>query len=111
MVLDIIDTKIHKRPLLVKKKTQLIFFDNKTIEKINLPRIFHDLLLKVVLPNTSAYFDTPTMIYTLLNPIGFRTSNFNEFVNNLDAEAFLDDNTSDMIVQVLHLWIKIITTL
>lgn len=63
-----------------------------TIKKINLSRIFYDLLVKVGLPNTSSHFDTPTMIYTLLTPIGFKTIIFNEFISNVDAKAFLDDN-------------------
>lgn len=32
------------------------------------------------------------MVYTLTNAFGSKIFNFNEFVNNLDVKAFLDDN-------------------
>ena len=38
-----------------------ISFGNKSIEKVNLSRIFRDPLVKAALLNTSAYFDTFTL--------------------------------------------------
>ena len=97
MSLDIIDSKILKPSPLVKKKTPhkniwKISFDNKIINKSNLYRIFHDPLVKVALPNTSIYFEAPTVVYTLMNLIGSKNFNFNKFINNLNLKAFLDDN-------------------
>ena len=34
------------------------------MEKVNLYHIFHDPFVKPVLPNTSAHFDTYTLVYT-----------------------------------------------
>ena len=45
-----------------------ISFDNKTIEKVNVSDIFQDPLAKTALPKTSIHFNTPTMVYTLMNP-------------------------------------------
>ena len=78
MSLDISDFKLLKPPTSTKKNMPLkniykISFDNKTIRKVNPSRIFHDPWTKAVLPNTSAYFDTPTVIDTLKNPIENQT--------------------------------------
>ena len=61
MSLDIVDSNILKQPPTVQKKKHLkkiykISFDNKTFKKVNLPRIFHDPLVKTALPNTSTDF-------------------------------------------------------
>ena len=97
MGLDIIDSKLLKPSPLVRKKTPhkniwKISFDNKIINKINFSRIFRDPLVKVPLPNTSIYFEAPTIIHTLMNLIGSKNFNFNKFINNLNIKAFLDDN-------------------
>ena len=53
--------------------------------------------------NTSAHFDTATMVYTLTNAFGSKIFNFNEFVNNLDVKAFLDDNFTFLCeIEALH---------
>ena len=49
-------------------------------------------MVKVTLPNASAQFDTPTMVYTLMTPVGSKIFNFNKFVNNRDVMVFYDDN-------------------
>ena len=59
MLLDIINSKILNHPLLLGKRHDLKIFekislDNKTIEQINLSRIFHEPLTKAALPSTSA---------------------------------------------------------
>ena len=43
------------------------------------------------------------MVYTLTNAIGSKIFNFNEFVNNLDVKAFLDDNFTFLCeIEALH---------
>ena len=73
MMLENIDFKVLKSVPLGKKKTPKniceISCDNKTIEKINLSRIFHNPLVKAALPNISARFDTFAVVCTLMNPI------------------------------------------
>ena len=64
-----------KSPTVTEKKAPSknfckTFFDNKIIKKINLSCIFHYPLVKAALPNASACFDTPTLIYTLMNSTG-----------------------------------------
>ena len=91
MSLDIIDSNIYATPP-IKKETRpknicKISFDTKSIEKINLSRTFHDPSVKATLPNLSAHFDIPTVVYTLP-----KIFNFDKFVNNLGVKAFLDDN-------------------
>lgn len=68
------DSKIPKPLSVVKKRTLLtnickVSFDNRTIEKINLFSIFHGPLVKAALPNTSAHFENPTMVYNCLNQV------------------------------------------
>ena len=97
MPIDIIDSKIIYLLPLVKKKIPpknicKTFFDNKSIEKINLSRIFHDPLVKAALPNTSAHLHTPTAVYTLTNAIGSKIFNFNKFVNDFDVKAFMGNS-------------------
>ena len=98
MALDIIDSKILKPPPVNKKKAPpknvcKVFFDNKAVEQINLPRIFNDALVKQALPNLPSVFDTPTVVYTLQNSIGTKIFNYNKFVNNLDLDSFLNDDS------------------
>lgn len=65
--------------------------EDKYFEEINLSHIFHDLLVKAALHNTSAHFDASFLVFTLMNPIGFQILKFNKFVDNLDVKAFVDD--------------------
>ena len=37
--------------------------------------------------------DEPTVVYSLTNPVGSKLFNFNKLVCNLDAKAFLQENT------------------
>ena len=51
-------------------------------------------MIKVAFPIAapqSACVNTPTVVYTLINPIGSKIFNFDKFVNNLDVKVFFDD--------------------
>ena len=48
-------------------------------------------MVKVALPDTSAHFDTPTVVYTLTNTVDSKMFNFNKFANSFDLK---DDNSS-----------------
>ena len=51
-------------------------------------------MVKAALSNTSPQFDTPTVVCTLMNLIGFKIFNFNKFANNLDVKAFFNDKST-----------------
>ena len=53
--------------------------------------IFHDPLVNGALHDTFCLFRTPFVVYTSMNPIGFKISNLNKFVNNVDMRLFLGD--------------------
>ena len=98
MAMDIIDSKIFKPPPVIKKKTPpknicKIFFDNKAVELINLSRIFNDPVVKGAIPDLPSVFDTPTIVYNLSNSIGSHIFNYNKFVNTLDINSFINDET------------------
>ena len=61
------------------------------IEKINLSCIFPHPLVKPAFFKTS-HFDTATVVYTSINPLGSNIFNFNKYVNDLNMKVFLDDN-------------------
>ena len=50
------------------------------------------MIVEADLPNTSAQFDTPAVVYTLMNPTGSNVLNFNKFIVNLDMKTFLNVN-------------------
>ena len=73
------DSKILKPPYLLENIFETLeknyhlkifsyHFDIKYIEKINASSIFHFPLIKVALPNASAHFDTPNVVYILIKP-------------------------------------------
>ena len=51
-------------------------------------------MVKAAPPNTSAHFDTTTMVYIFTNATGSKIFNFNKFRNTLDVQGFLDDNST-----------------
>ena len=61
------------------------------IEKINLSYIFPHPLVKPAFFKTS-HFDTATVVYTSINPLGSNIFNFNKYVNDLNMKVFLDEN-------------------
>ena len=96
--LDIIESKIYKAPPVKPKRKPpnnlcKVLFDNKAIEYINLPRIFHEQSVKITLPSNITNFDTPTVVYNLESPMYSKIFNFNKFVSQLDIPTFLNDNT------------------
>ena len=99
IILDIIECKLY-RPIKPKNKRKPpknlchISFSNKGVELLNLPRILHDPSLADSLPNASFNFEVPTVVYTLCDPIGSKIFNFNQFVNEVDINGFLQDVTS-----------------
>ena len=99
VIIDIIESKLYKPPKDKPargscKSVCKVYFDNKGIELINLPRILRDNSLAETLPSTPTKFSIPMVAYKLQNPIGSEIFNFNKFVKNLDVDAFLgDENT------------------
>ena len=96
--LDIIESKIYVVPHAKPKRKPpknlcKILFDNKAIEYINIPRIFHEQSTQSALPPNINNFETPTVIFNLEPPIYSKIFNFNKFVSHLDLPAFLKDNT------------------
>lgn len=69
-----------------------IFFDNKAIDFINIQRILRDKDVLQALP-PDLREDSPTVIFRLDNPIRSKLFNYKDFVQNLDVDAFLRDNT------------------
>ena len=61
---------------------------------MNLSYICQYSLFKAALRSSSAHFDAHTMVYALTNLIGSKIFNVDKFVNNLDAKAFLYDNST-----------------
>ena len=88
VVLDLIDSKLYKPKTVKARKPKPsnichVFFDNKAIEKINLPRILNDPKLGLSIPLSAKKFEAPTVIYKLSHNIGSKIFNFNKFVSNL----------------------------
>ena len=71
-----------------------IYFDNKAIEMINIPKIFRNPLLKECLSSAAENFEVPTIVYTLDKSIGSKIFNFNSFTTSLDVQAFVNDPTT-----------------
>ena len=88
--LDMIESMIFK-PTPIKSRSKAptnirkIFFDNKGVELINLPRILHDRSVFSTLPsNIKIGLDIPTAVYYLVS--------IN--ISNLEIPTFLRDNTT-----------------
>ena len=94
--LDIIECKLYSPPKVkVHKKAPAnmckIFFCNKGVELVNLPRILHDSSLSDHLPSLPLKFETPTITYKLTETLGKKIFNFNNFVKGLDVQECLDN--------------------
>ena len=94
--LDIIECKLYRPPKVkVHKKAPAnmckIFFCNKGVELVNLPRILHDSSLSDCLPCLPLKFETPTITYKLTETLGKKMFNFNNFVKGLDVQECLDN--------------------
>ena len=95
LALDIIETKLYTKPPSIKKKPApenvcTIFFDNKGIELINLPRILHDKSLQQFLPSNDV-FPIPMVTYKLPDSISSTIFNYQQFVSKLDLDNLLRD--------------------
>ena len=99
VILDIIECKLY-RPIKTQHVRKApdnlchIFFANKGLELLNLPRILHDPSLSNFLPNAPYKFEVPTVVYKLCDPISSKIFNFNKFVDEIDINEFLQDITS-----------------
>ena len=99
VILDIIECKLYKPtpPRNIRKSPDNIchiFFANKGLELLNLPRILHDPSLSDFLPLIPCKFEIPTVVYKLCDPIGSKIFNFNKFVDEIDLNEVLHDITS-----------------
>ena len=70
-----------------------IHFDNKALDFINPHRILRDKNVRQALP-TNLRMNHPSIVYSLANPIRSRLFNYKDFVQNLNIEEFVSDNTS-----------------
>ena len=94
--LDIIECKLYRPPkvkVCKKAPTNMckIFFCNKGVELVNLPRILHDSSLSDYLPSIPLKFEIPTITYKLQETLGKKFFNFNNFVKCLDVQECLDN--------------------
>ena len=71
-----------------------IFFENKSVEFINIARILRDPGIVKYLPSSSVKFPIPMVTYKLTPLISTKFFNFNKFVNNLDLDLFLTNTDS-----------------
>ena len=97
--IDLIECKIYKHPVPKPKKKPPenichVLFDNKGLDFVNLQHIFKEREVGEALPNMSDKFVTPTVVYTLTQPVRSKLFNFNKFVAELDIDSFVSDNTS-----------------
>ena len=96
--LDIIKSKIGKPPSpRVSKKTAPtnrchISFNNKALDFININRILKDKEVINTLPS-NLRSDSPTIVYQLTDTIRSKLFNYKEFVQSIDVDAFLADNS------------------
>ena len=68
-----------------------LFFHNKAVELINLSHIFHRPDVLKCRPSIADKFSIPTVIYSLTPPMAGKIFNFNNFVAELDIEAFCNN--------------------
>ena len=85
LALDIIETKLYTKPPIIKKRPPpenicSIYFDNKDVELINLPRILHEKALDRFLPSKNI-FPKPMVTYKLGDSISSTIFNYNKFVS------------------------------
>ena len=97
--IDLIESKTYKPlpPKPKKKPSQnvcSIFFENKSVEFINIARILRDPDIVKSLPSSSVKFPMPMVAYKLTPPISTTFFNFNKFVNNLDLDFYLTNPDS-----------------
>ena len=99
IALDIIDCRVYTPPPPKKKRPPLknvlhVDFCNKGVELVNLSSILHEKSVLETIPSIINTFSPPTIVYSLEPAIGSKIFNFNQFVSNLDVEAFISDPSS-----------------
>ena len=96
---DAIESKLYK-PAFIKPKKKppenicKVYFHNKAVELINLPRILHSLELNDLIDNSLTNFTTPTVVYDLTKPIRSDIFNFKSFVDSLNVDEILHNPNS-----------------
>ena len=96
--LDIIRFKIGKPSQSVKSKKAApanrchISFNNKALDFISFGRILRDKEVIKALPSNLRQ-DSPTIVYQLTDTIRSKLFNYKEFVQSIDVDAFLADNS------------------
>ena len=88
-ILDIIDTKLYKPQVKVEKKPPenvlSIYFHNKGLEDIRLPRILHNPKVKELLPeNLRCKEKIPVVVFKLSPTIRHKILNYKEVVNSIN---------------------------
>ena len=97
--LDICQYKIGTPSFIQSKKKSPpsncchIKFDNKAMDFINIQKIIRDKDTVNSLPHDFRN-DIPTVVYQLTNSIRSKLFNYKDFVQNLDVDAFVEDNST-----------------
>lgn len=95
--IDIISTKIYKPPAKnIKKKPEnnlCVFFHNKSLDFINLPKIVNNRNIVNLLPDKFDKKHKPTVLYKLNNTIRAKIFNYKHFMADFDINSFVEDNT------------------
>ena len=96
--LDIIDCRLFKAPPSKVKRDPPknilhLDFKNKGIEMVNLNSILHSPDIFSTIPSSAKGFVTPTIVYSLEQPISSKIFNFNKFNTTFNVEDFLKDET------------------
>jgi len=99
-IIDAIESKLLKPTIAqpTKKSPNSVLnvkFHNKAVELINVPNILHSPLLSSSFPDklVNNEYVVPTVVYNLEDSIHSKVFNYNKFVNKLDLDAFLRDET------------------
>ena len=96
--MDIIESKLHKKkelkPTLREHPKNIckIYFHNKGVEMINLPRILKDERVIHTIPNFVNWV-SPLITYTLRDSLSKKIFNFNKFVRSVNVDEFVRDET------------------
>lgn len=96
VVFDFIESKLYKPPKQKPKRKVpenicSIFFDNKSVEMINLGKILSDVSLKEHLGPLVKNFPRPMVTYSLHQPIASKIFNFKKFVSEFNVADFLNN--------------------
>ena len=95
--LDIIESKLFKMPVNATKRKPPdsvipVYFHNKGIDFINLPKIINRVDVKSAFPSFLSNIK-PTVVYKLSPTIRKKIFNYKQFVNDLNNKSFTKDNS------------------